>query len=576
MKLRSLNKYLSLLIIVTLFLPLQAEDEINIWNKEKKDIQATNKIEQINSKQKINIKELSEEDNLSKIKDEILKSSTDIKIFGIYDPAENDFNLNMWSETRADDVRSSINRINKIKLSKISKEIFEKTLFSFAYPPKEMSDKEFIDIKINWMISNERLDLIEKFLKQNIVFHNKKKIIQYLVDQNIATANIKKSCEKINFMDKSIKDSYLEKFKIYCLVFKNKKNEAQLLYDILKEQNLSDDFFDDKINFLLGITNKTSNKIKEDNLLNFYLSSITIKDFKFEPVQNTKKIIWNYLNAANLIQLEDVTNKEKLKNLEIAANEGQLNKQKIFNIYKKIPFDINTLINAENIYQTFDSSDSRALIYQKFLLSDSEEAKIKNLFLLEELFKQDKLLKVYAEFFNNRLKEIDLESISSSYQEVVKKKILSEDEFNLGKIKYDDKILHRSKLIKFYTEKQNKNKIQKDLNKVLKKIKKNKKYFYSAKDLALIHSMASDGLKIPKELNYQELLGKYDVPENLLQLATSSQSAFLTLKIVEIIGEDEPHQLDAETIYFITYLLNQINLKKIRNEVLISALPLRS
>ena len=576
MKLRSLNKYLSLLIIVSLFLPLQAEDEINIWNKEKKDIQATNKIEQINSKQKINIKELSEEDNLSKIKDEILKSSTDIKIFGIYDPAENDFNLNMWSETRADDVRSSINRINKIKLSKISKEIFEKTLFSFAYPPKEMSDKEFIDIKINWMISNERLDLIEKFLKQNIVFHNKKKIIQYLVDQNIATANIKKSCEKINFMDKSIKDSYLEKFKIYCLVFKNKKNEAQLLYDILKEQNLSDDFFDDKINFLLGITNKTSNKIKEDNLLNFYLSSITIKDFKFEPEQNTKKIIWNYLNAANLIQLEDVTNKEKLKNLEIAANEGQLNKQKIFNIYKKIPFDINTLINAENIYQTFDSSDSRALIYQKFLLSDSEEAKIKNLFLLEELFKQDKLLKVYAEFFNNRLKEIDLESISSSYQEVVKKKILSEDEFNLGKIKYDDKILHRSKLIKFYTEKQNKNKIQKDLNKVLKKIKKNKKYFYSAKDLALIHSMASDGLKIPKELNYQELLGKYDVPENLLQLATSSQSAFLTLKIVEIIGEDEPHQLDAETIYFITYLLNQINLKKIRNEVLISALPLRS
>jgi hypothetical protein len=62
----------------------------------------------------------------------------------------------------------------------------------------------------------------------------------------------------------------------------------------------------------------------------------------------------------------------------------------------------------------------------------------------------------------------------------------------------------------------------------------------------------------------------------LLQLIENKQNAFLALKIVEIIGEDEPHQLDAETIYFITYLLNQINLKKIRNEVLISALPLRS
>ena len=40
-------------------------------------------------------------------------------------------------------------------------------------------------------------------------------------------------------------------------------------------------------------------------------------------------------------------------------------------------------------------------------------------------------------------------------------------------------------------------------------------------------------------------------------------------------GEDEPHQLDPETIYFITSLLNETNLIKIRNKVLISALPQR-
>ena len=64
--------------------------------------------------------------------------------------------------------------------------------------------------------------------------------------------------------------------------------------------------------------------------------------------------------------------------------------------------------------------------------------------------------------------------------------------------------------------------------------------------------------------------------KNLLELAKNNEPAFLTLKIVEIIGEDEPYQLDSETIYFITYLLNQINLKKIRNDILLSALPLRS
>ena len=48
------------------------------------------------------------------------------------------------------------------------------------------------------------------------------------------------------------------------------------------------------------------------------------------------------------------------------------------------------------------------------------------------------------------------------------------------------------------------------------------------------------------------------------------------LKIVEIIGEDEPYQLDPETIYFITHLLNEMNLIEIRNKVLTSALPLRT
>ena len=111
----------------------------------------------------------------------------------------------------------------------------------------------------------------------------KVKLVQYLVDKNIAGGNIKKGCEKIGFIDAKIKDAYLEKFKIYCLVFNNKKPEAQLLLDLLREQKQSSKFYDDKINYLLGVTDKTNNKINEKNLLNFYLSSITIANFKYEP-----------------------------------------------------------------------------------------------------------------------------------------------------------------------------------------------------------------------------------------------------------------------------------------------------
>ena len=578
MKLISLNKNISLLILLILFKPLYAEEEIDIWNKEIKEKSEIIIPENNPSNNTINseIFKKSQTNENIKIENEILENSQDPKIFGIYDPAENNFNLNMWTQTEAEDVRSSFNRINKIQLSNTATKLFENTILSFAFPPKSMEEKEFVNLKINWMIENKRVDLIEKFLKQNNTFPNKKKLIQYLVDSNIAKANIKEGCNKIDFLDKNIKDSYLDKFKIYCLVFNKKKNEAQLQFDILREENKSDNFFDDKISFLLGVTSKTTKKIKDDNLLNFYLSSVTIKNFTYEPTKKTQKIIWEYLNAANLIKLEDDRDKEKLKSLEIAANQDQFDKKKIFDIYSNISFDLDSLIKAEDIYLTFDNIDARALIYQKYLLSDNEENKIKLLFLLKDLFQKDKLSNIFVEFLSDRLKEINLDNVSESYKEVVQKNIITKEELRLGKIKYDDKILHRSRLLRYFNNEIDQKKAQKDFIKIYKKIKKNRKYFFSAKDLALVESLARDGFEIPKELDYREISKKYSIPSNLLELGKSKQSAFLTLKLVEIIGEDEAYNLDPETIYFITHLLNQNNLKKIRNEILISALPQRS
>ena len=130
-------------------------------------------------------------------------------------------------------------------------------------------------------------------------------------------------------------------------------------------------------------------------------------------------------------------------------------------------------------------------------------------------------------------------------------------------------------LLTYFIEGENKKKIQKDIDKIFKKVTKNKKYFISAKDLALADSLIRDGFSLPTNFKYNDLAKKFDVPKNLLQLIDNDQKAFLALKIVEIIGEDEPHQLDPETIYFVTNLLNKMNLVTIRNKVLNSALPKR-
>ena len=577
MKLKNFNYIVGILIFFS-YSPLFCEDKIDIWKNKKEAIKENIQKEENNISKKNNLGSSQTVQAVEKIQiqegSEI--QSEERQVFGIYDPANYNFSLNMWSKTKAEDLRSSLKRLNKIKLSKSSNEILESILFSFSYPPQGMNEKEFVNLKINWLINHDRVDLIESFLKQNKQFNNKSKAVQYLVDKNIASANIKEACEKISFIDAKIKDAYLEKFKIYCLVFNNKKSQAQLLLDLLREQKQSSNFYDDKINFLLGVSEKTNNKINEQNLLNFYLSSITIADFKYEPTNKTKPEIWKYLNAANLINLEVTSDKEKLKELETAAKNDQLDKNKIFEIYAQIPFNLSTLINAKNIYQTLNESDARALIYQKYLLSESNLSKIEYLFLLEELFKKDDLSKVYSKFLSTKIEEIGIENLTEEYQEVASAKIISDEDLLLGKVKYNDKILHQSKILKYYVEGENKKKIQKDIDKIFKKITKNKKYFISAKDLALVDSLVKDGFSLPSNFKYDELTKKFDVPKNLIQLIDNNQKAFLALKIVEIIGEDEPYQLDPETIYFVTNLLNKMDLVVIRNKVLNSALPLRT
>ena len=179
MKLKSLNKYLSFLIIFCSFQILFADDQIDIWSKTKKD-KPTNSLENtenINTNKNTQITNTAILNNNIQIDSEISEETKNLKIFGIFDPADNDFDLNMWSQTDADSVRSSIKRINKIKLSNTATELFENTILSIAYPPRGMEEKEFLDLKIDWLIDNKRIDLIEKFLKQNQTFPNKKKTI---------------------------------------------------------------------------------------------------------------------------------------------------------------------------------------------------------------------------------------------------------------------------------------------------------------------------------------------------------------------------------------------------------------
>ena len=238
-----------------------------------------------------------------------------------------------------------------------------------------------------------------------------------------------------------------------------------------------------RLTFLLGVSDKTSTKINEKNLLNFYLSSVTIKNFNYTPSEKTKKEIWKYLNAANLIKINDVNDNRKINELELAASQGKVSNKLIFDIYKQITFNINNLINAENIYQTFENTEARALVYQKFLLSEDVNSKIKYLFLLEDLFRKDGLQSVYSKVLTDRLLEVGLENIPEEYQEVAQNRVEADKENNVGKIKYNDKILHQSRIIRFYIEEEDEKKFKRILIEFSKRLVKTGNIFILLKIL---------------------------------------------------------------------------------------------
>jgi hypothetical protein len=569
-----LNKILfSIILLSTVIfnITLAEEQAADIWdNEEVSNTQAEENDDNENIKIKSPILSSEEDEVIQKINENEITDNAQ-SVIGIFDPEENNFNLNMWSETDGEEIKKVLQRVGKLKLSKLSEDLLYQVLFTNAYPPKNnLGVEEFLNLKTNWLIKKKRIKGLENLLKKNPEVGKNSKVIKFLINEYLSSGDIKLACDKIEFIDPKVKNDYLEKFIIYCLINNDRKEEAQLVFDLFQENSRKDKFFEDKINFLLGVTEKTTQNISDKNLLNFYFSHITSKNFEYQPTEKTDKYIWRYLSSVNLIQVNDLENEEIILRYEKAAAKNTFNKDEIFKIYLRMNFNFNQLVNAEEIYKNLPSYKARALVYQSILLSDGIEKKISLALLLKDLFAKDKILNIYTDELSDILKSIDINEVPENYVDVVNQNL---DNDLIKNIKYNNDILHRSKVIKhFLSVDVKKVQTEKDFKSVYKKIKRNKKYFISIKDIIVLESLAADGISLPEDLDYTSLASELNVPKNLEELARGNQIGLVMLKIVEIIGEDNISDLDPETIYFLNKILNNLNLKKIRNNILSVAL----
>jgi hypothetical protein len=578
------KKNFSILIIYLLFcINLSAEDKpIDLWNLEKNETDITEENVTSSQNQNINITnsiyEMQSNKKIDPIKLDQEVSSKEFKIVGLYDPAEYGLSIDMWSNSDGSKLKRLFQNIDKYSLSQDASEIMNISMLTNAYYPNQnITEQEFLKFKSEWLIKNSNLDLIEEYLIKNQTINSHSELTKYLVDTYLSNSNLKKSCEIFTKITQPIEDEYLSRFNLYCLINYGKNEEAQLILDLKKELGFVDNYYENKINYLFGYIDEVDKVISEKSILDFHLAHRTNPEFFFEPNIDSPKFIWKYLSASNLLfNIKDIeiTDIDKISTIEKAVHNKNYPEKDLFEFYKKFQFNISQFLNAKDVYKSLPTIEGRALLYQRTLLAEEPKLKLELIKTLKDLFERDEISGAFDQELKSFLDQIAKEDVPSNFTTFYNKYSISEQASN-KKIKFNNKVLHQSKLVNYFNGDYAKSQIEQDLEKYLKKIKKDKKYFFSKKDIIFLEALKSDGIQVSKKFDNLYEVKESEMPEDIQSMIENDEIGAALLRIIEVIGPERIENLDEDTVYFIINTLNQLNADLIRNKLLLKVLPLK-
>ena len=562
-----------------------ANEPVDIWNIDKTKNETEQKsqndslVSEEISEETISIYDLNNQNKKNNQNQVLLENNLEDKIslYGLYDPDENNLSIEMWNKSEGEEIKKIFDKIFLQNLSKDALDILEIALLTNSNTPiKNITKEEFYNFQKNFLIKKNDLDLIKSFIEKNPNFYLKDDLINYYSNHYLGEANIEKSCEIFDYTKEvTLIDDYTSKLKIYCLINSNKIDQALLIYDLKKEVGFKDNFFEKKIFKIIGFE-KESNEISDKNLLDLHLSHRVVENFEYIPNENTPKDVWKYLASANLLEnveninLEDI---EKINLIEKAVHEGNYNEDDLFRLYKRYQFNFNQLLSAKVKYKTLDKSSQRALIYQKMLLTIEPNEKLYLARLLKNLFEADDLVNAFYDELSKILLSIDESKIRPDLVSFYNKNIINEDTVDRN-IKFNNKIIHQSKLLNYFIEKKEISKIEKETDDILKSILKDKDYVITTNDEILLESLKYDGVKISKKYS-DRYSSTVNIPPDIQAKINNRDLGLILLRIVEIIGEDKLENLGSETLNFILITLNQLDLDQIRDKIILKTLPIK-
>jgi hypothetical protein len=575
-----ISKQLSKILIFTFLILLtqfaKAQEIKEIWSEiEKKEVSnngsfnnddSTSVVNQLESvKVKLTDENILVEQNLD---------SSNILLSGLFDPDDNDLKLDMWSKTDGKEIKKQLEKIKSKNLSSFSERLMDVALLTNSYiPSQNFSLDEFESYTLDHLIKKKDYNLVEQFIQKNSSIKDKERLIKHVADYYLSLNKLENSCSAIDSLS-MITDDYLTYYKIYCLINQGKKNEAQLLFDLNSEIDTLDNFFVQKFEVLMGYED-SNHILSDENILYFHLSHKTDKKLIYYPSVKSKEFIWKYLSNSNLLKnLNDfnLSDIDQVKFLEKATNEGIFEESDLLNLYKKFQFEFDDLINYEKVYKNLPDYEGRALLYQRFLLTDNIEKKLLLLSKLNSSFEKSNFIKSFDDELSKLLKNINKDEIPSKFSSFYQKNLITKAN-KKNKIKFNDEVFHQSKVLNYFLNKQSLPKTQKLTDNLLSKMKKNKNYSFDFKDIVLLQSLKSDGIQIGEidELSqYQSNLN----PE-LDKMIDNEESGMIILKLVEIIGEKELDELNSRSLNFVVEIMNRTKLISLRNELLLEILPLK-
>ena len=583
--LKLLNKKNLSIIIISLLLSLPSiaeEKPVDIWNLEKQETDSISEenlsLEKTEQESQNSIYKMQADKNKESIKlDQDLTSKT-IKIAGLYDPEDYGLSISMWSNSDGLLLKKLFENINKYDLSEDASEILNISLLTNAYHPSQnITDDEFLKFKTNWLIKDSNFELIEEYLIKNQITNLHPELMKYMVDRYLSQSDLKKSCEIFSKIKEPLEDEYLSKFNLYCLINYGKNEEAQLILDLKKELGFQDEYYENKINYLFGYIDEANKDVSENSILDFHLAHRTNPEFTFEPNRSTPKLIWKYLSSSNLlykIQDLEITDIDKISTIEKATHDKNYSEEELFEFYKRFQFNLEQLLNTKESYKALSSIEGKALVYQRLLLTEEPKLKLELMKILKDIFESEDIGNAFDTELAKFLKKIDETDVPSNFTTFYNQHIKN-DEITNKKIKYNNKILHQSKLVNYFNGGYAKSKIEEDLDKFLKKIKKDKKYFLSKKDIIFLEALKSDGIEISKKYENLYEINKSEMPRDIQEMINNKETGAALLRIIEVIGPEKIEDIDDDTVYFIINTLNQLNADLIRNKLLLKVLPLK-